>query len=132
MQNKHKIVATILVFLNINLACLHGPIKKKVAERAAILPKVNNNPNFTAATFATNKNIAITSRTTPRQKEITKPQKRYFAGNEGHAESFVKAPCAVSDESKLLPSIFYCLLLFIYKLTGFKYIKLKNKCIQTF
>ena len=113
MQNKHKIVAKILVFLNINLACLIGPIKKKVEARANILPKVSNNPNFNAEVFATNKNIAITISRTPRQKQLTKPQKRYFTGNEGHAESFVKTPCAVSDESKLLPSILY-FLLFIY------------------
>ncbi len=99
----------ILVFLNINLACLKGPIKKKVEAREAILPKVNINPNFTADAFVINKMIAIKSNTNPRQKQIIKPQKRYFAGNEGHAESFVKALWAVSDESKLLPSIFFFL-----------------------
>ena len=64
----------ILVFLNINLACLKGPIKKKVEAREAILPKVNINPNFTADAFVINKMIAIKSNTNPRQKQIIKPQ----------------------------------------------------------
>ena len=99
MQNKHIIVAIILVFLNMSFNCLIGPIKKNVAKREAILPTVYIIANLDAFDLSPKKNKSIVKIEirNPRRKQVIKPHIRYLTGNEGQAVSFVKIFCAASD-----------------------------------
>ena len=103
IEAKASIVAIILFLSNILFNCLQGPTKKNDDASEFRFPNVKRMANLYGLNTALNinKNEERIDIANPITKQEINPIILYFTGHEGHAESFVKTFCTVSEPNKL-------------------------------